>query len=278
MTGPLGTLILLPGVPHEMQALLREQVVSRITALTGPGGAVLAHRTLRTAGISESALADLLGPIEPELSPLELAYLPGLGGVDLRLLIGSEATAHATAALDAAANRLLGLLGDHCYGIDEADLAGVVVEQLRARRGRVAVAESCTGGLIGARITAIPGASDVFAGGIISYEDASKVRELGVEAELIARFGAVSEEVVTAMARGVRRRFQTDTAIAVTGIAGPSGGRPDKPVGTVWTAVAVGEEVTSQGRRFPGGREEVRARAAARALDLLRRRLSRSRA
>jgi PncC family amidohydrolase len=133
------------------------------------------------------------------------------------------------------------------------------------------VAESCTGGLVGARLTAVAGASAVFAGGVIAYDDRVKVRELGVPPELIGAHGAVSEPVVRAMVEGARRRFQVGAAIAVSGIAGPDGGSPDKPVGTVWLSAAGGERERTVQIRFPGDRQEVRTRAAQAALDLMRR-------
>ena len=160
---------------------------------------------------------------------------------------------------------------EHCYGEDGTDLAGVVLQQLRSRKTRLAVAESCTGGLLGGRITAIPGSSEVFAGGIVAYDDAVKRGMLDVSAALLKPHGAVSEEVVRAMVAGALRRFGVGAGLAVTGIAGPSGGTPEKPVGTVWLAAAFGQETRALKRIFPGDRAEIRARAAQAALDLLRR-------
>jgi PncC family amidohydrolase len=133
------------------------------------------------------------------------------------------------------------------------------------------VAESCTGGLLGSRITAVPGASEVFIGGVVAYDNVVKSGMLDVPPELLERHGAVSEEVVSAMAQGVQRQFAVDAALAITGIAGPSGGTPEKPVGTVWMAARFGLEGRALKRIFPGDRGEIRARAAQAALDLLRR-------
>ena len=132
------------------------------------------------------------------------------------------------------------------------------------------MAELCTGGLVGARLTAIPGASQTFVGGIIAYDDTVKLRELDVPRDMLARQGAVSEEVVRAMASGVRSRYGVDAALAISGIAGPDGGTPDKPVGTVWLCAQCGEECRAVRIGFPGDRGEVRARAAQAGLDLLR--------
>jgi nicotinamide-nucleotide amidase len=161
--------------------------------------------------------------------------------------------------------------GEHYYGDDATDLAAVVLEQLRHRRARLAVAESCTGGLLGARVSAVPGASDVFVGGVVAYDNVVKSGMLDVEPELLRRHGAVSEAVVRAMAAGAQRRFSVDAALAITGIAGPTGGTPEKPVGTVWLAAQLGAESRALTRVFPGERGEIRARAAQAALDLLRR-------
>jgi nicotinamide-nucleotide amidase len=167
------------------------------------------------------------------------------------------------------------LAGEHVYGEDRADLAAVLLERMRALELRLAVAESCTGGLLGSRITAVPGASDVFAGGVVAYDDTVKRELLGVPDALLKAHGAVSEEVVLAMAAGAQRRFGVDAALAVTGIAGPAGGSQEKPVGTVWLAARLGSDARALKRVFPGDRGEIRARSAQAALDLLRRLMDR---
>ena len=145
------------------------------------------------------------------------------------------------------------------------------MQQLRTRKTRLAVAESCTGGLLSGRITAIPGSSDVFAGGVVAYDDAVKRQMLDVPASLLDTYGAVSENVARAMATGALHRFGVGAGLAVTGIAGPSGGSSEKPVGTVWLAAALGGQTRALKRIFPGDRSEIRARAAQAALDLMRR-------
>ncbi len=236
----------------------------------GGGPAVVHSRMLRTTGVTESGLASALQPVLDDLSPVSLAYLPGFDGVDLRLTAWRLTAAQAAAALDEAATRLMPILGRRYYGANEADLAAVVLNALRSRGLTLATAESCTGGLVGARLTAVPGASDVFVGGVIAYADELKRGVLGVPQGLLEAYGAVSEEVAAAMARGAGERFAADAAIAVTGIAGPSGGSDEKPVGTVWLAACVGEKQHVVCRRFPGGRSEVRHRSAQGGLDLLR--------
>ncbi len=268
--------IMLPGVPSEMRGLLAEEVVPRLLTRQqreGVAPRVVLSRTLRTTGVPESAVAERVDPAEDALEPLTLAYLPSEAGVDLRLTAWSLERAEAERLLAAGAERLRGLLGEHCYGEEQVDLAAVVLELLRRRRWRLAVAESCTGGLLGGRITAVPGSSDTFLGGIVAYDDAVKTALLTVAAELLEVHGAVSEPVARALAEGAQRVFGADSAIAVTGIAGPGGGTPEKPVGTVWLAVRVGQVTRAVGRVFPGDRGEIRARSAQAGLDLLRRAL-----
>jgi nicotinamide-nucleotide amidase len=263
--------VLLPGVPSEMRGLLAEEVLPRL--LARGTGTVIRSRTVRTTGIAESALAERVAGIEEEIAPLTLAYLPSPDGVDLRVTAwGLQAPELETRLGDAAA-MLEQRAGEFGYGQDSTDLAAVVLELLRGNGATLAVAESCTGGVLAGRITAVPGASDVFLGGVVAYDDRVKSTLVAVPVELIAKHGAVSEEVVRAMADGVQQRFGSQAAMAVTGIAGPSGGSAEKPVGTVWLAVRLASETRSLKRLFPGDRGEIRARSAQAALDLLRRML-----
>src|SRR5205809_3014210 len=264
--------VMLPGVPSEMRGLLAEEVLPRL-AQRAPG-TVVRSRTVRTTGIAESALAERVGPIETEIAPLTLAYLPSTEGVELRVTAWGVREDEADRRLAAAADRLRQGAGEHFYGEDGTDLAAVVLDLLRARSARLVVAESCTGGLVSGRITAVAGASDVFIGAVVAYDNVVKSGMLDVPPELLETHGAVSEAVVRAMAEGVQRQFAVDAAIAVTGIAGPTGGTPEKPVGTVWLAARYGSETRALKRIFPGDRAEIRARAAQAALDLLRRLLA----
>jgi nicotinamide-nucleotide amidase len=263
--------ILLPGVPREMRGLLHEQVLPRLARRVPGEPRIVRSRAVRTTGMAESAIADQVGPIEPDLAPLTLAYLPSVDGVDLRLTAWDLAADEAEDRLAAGASRLRDTVGGACYGEDDADLAAVVLDLLRARAATLAVAESCTGGLLGARITAVPGASTVFLGGEVAYADAVKTARLGVPAALIGAHGAVSEQVAQAMAAGARAAFGAAGALGVTGVAGPTGGTPDKPVGTVWLAAAWGDTLRAVRVIFGGERDEIRARAAQGALNLLRR-------
>jgi nicotinamide-nucleotide amidase len=268
------TVVMLPGVPHEMRGLLAEEVLPRLAARHQRSAAVIRSRTLRTTGIAESSLAERIGEAEDHIAPLSLAYLPGPDGVDLRLTAWMVPPEEAERALDQAATLLEPRLGPHYYGRDRTDLAAVVLGMLRERELRLALAESCTGGLLGARITAVSGASATLIGAIVAYHDDVKHDRLGVPRETLKQHGAVSEPTVRGMVSGAARLFGAECAIAITGIAGPSGGSPEKPVGTVWLAAQAGDQVRTVHRVLPGDRDEVRSRAAQAGLDLMRRLLA----
>ena len=263
---------MLPGVPREMRGLLADAVVPRLAdRAAGAGAGVIRSRTLRTTSISESQLADCLHGLDAATLGGSLAYLPGVEGVDLRVTVRGHGAAESEALLDRAAALLRERAGEWIYAEGDGDLAAVVLQRCREHGWRVAVAESCTGGLLGARLTEPAGASDVFEGGVIAYDNRVKVAQLGVrEADLDAH-GAVSEPVVRQMASGVRARLGTAVGIGITGIAGPTGGSEEKPVGTVWIAVDVEGAVHARRIHAVGPRGEIRARAAQTALDMLRR-------
>ncbi len=261
---PRGIVIMLPGVPHEMRMLTEHEVIPRL----GPrfGATVVRSATLRTTGVAESTLAEAVGTVEAQLAPLTLAYLPGLRGVDLRLTAWRMAPATADAALKAGISRLRDAAGRWVYGEGDDDLAAVFLGALRGAGLHLAVAESCTGGVLGARITEVPGSSDVFLGGVICYANRLKVELLDVREETIERYGAVSEETAREMAAGAARRNGAEVAIAITGIAGPDGGTPEKPVGTVWFGYSVRGQVDAVRRSFVGTRHDIRSRACQAAL------------
>jgi nicotinamide-nucleotide amidase len=267
LEGPPGLTIMLPGVPLEMRKLLEHEVLPRVAARAS--GSVIRSLTVRTSGIPESALAERLGHVEQDIDPLTLAYLPGLEGVDLRLSAWDLTANEADRRLRSAADVLRDRAGECVYGEGDSDLAALVLQQARSSGLRLAVAESCTGGLIGARLTEIPGSSDVFVGGLIAYDNGVKQDLLGVPSPLIQEHGAVSEPVARAMAEGAARRFEVDAAVSVTGIAGHGGGSGSKPVGTVWIGCSVKDAVQTRRILFPGSRHEIRARAAQAALFLL---------
>ncbi len=271
LEGPLGVVVMLPGVPREMSGLLHEELMPRLRErMDGDVPRVIRSKMLRTTGVSESALADKLHGVDERLAPVTLAYLPSPHGADLRLTAWNVPVSEADVWLERSASVVRPLLGSWLYAEGDTDLAEVVLNGLQRAGRRLAVAESCTGGLVGERLTAIAGASAVFVGGVVAYDDAVKEAVLGVPHELLERVGAVSEEVAEAMVDGVAARFGADAAMAVTGVAGPSGGTPEKPVGTVCLAARVGEARKATTVRVPGDRDGVRQRSAQAALNLVR--------
>jgi len=271
LEGPPGLTIMLPGVPSEMRKLLEFEVGPRLAARAT--GRVVRSLLVRTTAIAESALAERMGEIEREIAPLTCAYLPGLEGVDLRITAWGLEPVEAEARLRAAADLVVERAGEHAYGEGDTDLAAVVLERARRAGLSLGTAESCTGGLVGGRITDVPGSSDVFTGAVVCYSNRLKIEMLGIAPELIAEHGAVSQVVAEAMAEGGRTRIGVDLAVAVTGIAGPSGGTEAKPVGTVWFAIATAAGTDSKRVIFLGSRREIRERAAQTALHLVNRRL-----
>ncbi len=260
-----------PGVPREMRGMVADTLVPRLRERLPQGGAVVRSRTVRTASISESAIADRLGELGRGVDGLPLAFLPGIDGVDLRLTANRWTASETDDRLNAAATTLRDRIGKFVYGEGDDDLAALMLAACAARDATIAVAESCTGGLLGARLTAVPGSSRVVQGGVIAYANDVKVRELRVDAAVIESHGAVSEPVARAMASGVRAKFGTTIGIGITGIAGPDGGTPEKPVGTVWVAIDLDGDVHAVKAVIPGDRGEIRQRAAQLALDRLRR-------
>ena len=266
--GKPGLVILLPGVPSEMRGLLRHEVLPRLASRVGDG--VIRSRSIRTAGVPESTLAERVSGIEEMVAPLSVAYLPGTQGVDLRLTAWNLPAAEADARLAAGLAEVRRLAGEWTYGEDDVDLAAVVLAEARKRGWKLATAESCTGGGVGERLTQIPGSSDVYLGGVIAYDNAVKESLLGVAHELLMEHGAVSEPVAAEMVRGVTRRLGAELGIAVTGIAGPGGGTAEKPVGLVYIATYVQGAVAVTRAVLPGDRGEIRGRAAQAALNRLR--------
>jgi nicotinamide-nucleotide amidase len=259
--------ILLPGVPRELQALFHA-VEDRIRDAFGPRLRPVRIRTLHTTGIPESVLAPRVEKAMEGVSDIEVAFLPDLEGVDVRFTARDRDEDTAEAALDAAEERLAPVLGEYRVP-GSGDVAREVVEVLTRRGWTLGLGESCTGGLVARRITDVPGASTVLLGGVVAYANPAKVRYLGVPEEVLAERGAVSAEVARAMASGAARAFEADCGVGITGVAGPGGGTPDKPVGTVHVAASVGGRVQTEAWRFSGDREAVRIRSAQAALTLL---------
>jgi len=259
-----GLVVMLPGVPFEMRMLMEQAVLPRLVARGGQ--TTIASAVLRTSGIPESTLAERIGSLEDALAPLTLAYLPSVAGVDLRLTAWDQPDDQARAQLADGIARLRATAQAWAYGEAGTDLAAVVVDQLRRRGSKLAIAESCTGGLLGGRITEIAGASDVFVGGIVAYDNRVKRDLLAVPDAMLAGHGAVSAAVAQAMAIGAASRLDASIAVSVTGIAGPTGGSEEKPVGTVWFGFTVDGSTDTHKSVFGGTRTEIRERAAQAAL------------
>jgi nicotinamide-nucleotide amidase len=267
--------VLLPGPPRELQAMFEASVKSRLAARTGGRG--LERRVIKITGRPESQVEEIAEPIYREMTKwpisVQTTILAAPGQIELHLSASAEDRPAVLRALDTAVQQLTAALGDIVFSTDGRQLPEVLGELLRSRGARIAVAESCTGGLILARLTDVPGSSAWVTGGVMAYANEVKVEQLGVPADLIAAHGAVSEPVAVAMATGIRDRLHADVGVSVTGIAGPSGGTSEKPVGTVAIAVQTPDHRADAVRtfRFVGDRQMVRLQAAQAALDMTRR-------
>jgi nicotinamide-nucleotide amidase len=266
----LGLTVMLPGVPHEVRAMTETHLIPYLLQYISVRSEPICHLLVRTTGIPESALADRIADIVQSSAPISVAFLPSFAGSDIRLTswaaFDEQTCAVRFAEIEA---KLRERLGSHIYATGLTDLSVVVGDMLRLRKLTIALAESCTGGLLGKRLTDPSGASDYFTTGFVTYANDAKQKFLGVKSETLAAHGAVSEAVSREMAQGALRAAGTDLAIAITGIAGPTGGTPEKPVGLVWTAAARGDVVKTRGFVMPGDRAEVRERAAQMALALV---------
>jgi nicotinamide-nucleotide amidase len=258
----------LPGPPPEFDAILREHILPWLRAHR-PEARPIPERICLVCGVAESDVVERLSAAGFDPAPVALAYCAAPGALEVRLT-GAPGQEAAVAERAAA---LRALLGEDVFAEGRMDLAEVVGARLRAVGGTVATAESCTGGGVGERLTAVAGASAWYRGGVVAYANDVKARVLGVDPAVLEAGGAVSEAVACQMAAGARRVFGAEYAIAITGIAGPGGGTPAKPVGTVWMAVEGPDGGRTACRRFPGPRGQVRRWAAQTALDLLRRML-----
>jgi nicotinamide-nucleotide amidase len=259
----------MPGVPLEMFGMFTEQVAPRLRQLTG-GGTVILERVLHTFGLGESTVGETIAAhMERGRNP-EVGTTVADGLVSVRVRARAATEAEALAMLDLEAQALAPLLGETHIGNDDDRLPQVVARLLAARHETLAVAESCTGGLLSKMITDVPGASAFFIEAAVTYADRAKTALLGVPADLIRQHGAVSEPVARAMAEGLRSTAGTTYALSTTGIAGPTGGTPTKPVGLVFIALAGPRGTTVAQLNLPGDRDRIRQRAALAALNLLR--------
>lgn len=260
----------MPGIPYEMQYLVDHEVVPRIREQRLDAER-LRSVTILTAGEGESTIAERIASIEDNLPPhMSLAYLPNLGTVRLRLSARGADESTLQADLDEYRGRVEAVIGDLVYGYGREDLALAVARRLQERGQTLVVAESCSGGSIASMIVGHPGSSQHFLGGVVAYANELKTALLGVPADTIAAHGAVSQATVSAMAEGARQRFEADYAIATSGIAGPDGGTEEKPVGTIWVAVAGPQGTTTKLLRAGKDRRRNITFTVLQALNLLR--------
>jgi nicotinamide-nucleotide amidase len=270
------TFIILPGVPHEMSWLMEKWVIPELqkTYKKKLGDAII-HRTLLTIGIGESTLAERIGDVKNFLEfGATLAFLPKTSGVRLRISVRDSSEKKAKAKVARIEKYIRERVDSFIYGADNETLEEKVCELLKKKKATLSTAESCTGGMLSMRITNVAGSSEVFIGGVISYDNSVKIKELAVPKEIIEKFGAVSEECAKAMAEGALKKFGPTFSLSITGIAGPGGGKKEKPVGTVWIALAEKDKSTiAKLYKFAGDRTIIRERSADSALEMLRWRL-----
>ena len=262
-------MISMPGVPFEMEAMMENYILPRISSKDNSH--YLAHRTIQTYGAGESRLMEMIRAWEDALpGNFRLAYLPQPGMVRLRISAYGESREMAMKQIDRQIKVLQGIIPDLIFGYDQDTLEAVVGILLRQKHKTLSTAESCTGGYLAHLVTSVPGSSDYYYGSVIAYSNNVKKEFLGVSEESLRNFGAVSEQVVREMAEGARKRFGTDYALATSGVAGPSGGTPEKPVGLVWIALATAQFTFTRKAMFGEHRGRNIRRSALEALNMLR--------
>ncbi len=262
---------LLPGPPREMKPMFENNVKSRLEKIAGD--VRFATRLMRVTGMGESAVDEKISPIYTQFDNPQTTILFNSSEVEIHLRAHGRTEGDAEALLDHLSLKIEEALGNSVFSFRGETMEEVVGRRLAMTEFTLAVAESCTGGLIAQRLTSVPGSSKFFIEGLVTYSNASKTRLLGVDKKLIKEFGAVSQQVARDMARGVRHKAKTDFGLAVTGIAGPDGGNEEKPVGLVYIALADDAHTEHKKLTLPGDRELIRWRASQAALDMLRRRL-----
>ncbi len=260
----------MPGVPFEMKAIMETEVLPRVVKhFKTP---VIFHKVIKTVGIGESYLSDLIQDWELSLpSHIKLAYLPSLGIVKLRLTAFGEDVNALSSDVEKELARVMPLISSYVFGYEKEELAEVVGQLLRTQQASLGLAESCTGGHLAHQFTQISGSSDYFKGGIVSYANEIKMGQLGVAASILSEFGAVSEPCIRAMAEGARKELGSTYSLATSGIAGPMGGTDDKPVGTVWIALAHPEGVITRKLQLAGTRMQNIHMTSLASINLLRR-------
>lgn len=263
------SLILLPGPPNELQAMFARQVAERLAKRSGKVRQVT--RELRVVGMPESDLDQRISQIYTKYADVQTTILAAPGEIQIHLRAWSADTQGIAHVLDEVVERISMALAENVYTTKGESLEEVVADALTLNAATISTAESCTGGLLAERLTRIPGSSNYFLGGVVSYSNELKSEWVDVPAEIIESRGAVSPEVAVALADGIRRRTRSTLGVGITGVAGPGGGTPEKPVGIVHIALADGSTPRERGLNFPGDRERVRWQASQSALDMVRR-------
>ncbi|MGH9862335.1 MAG: competence/damage-inducible protein A [Candidatus Acidiferrales bacterium] len=269
---PGKTLILLPGPPHELRPMFEEHCLPRLRPLASKQA--FATKVLKVTGLAESEVEERIGHLYREVTNPQTTLLASPGLIEIHVRATGPDTSAALRRAEELADQLDTALGDAVFSRGSETLEQVVGLYLMMRGSTLAVAESCTGGLLGERLSGVPGSSRYFLGGVVCYSNRLKTKLLDVPEALLKRKGAVSSEVAESLARSVRRRAGASLGLAITGIAGPDGGSPDKPVGTIHIALADAHRVKSVKHRFLGDRERIRWQATQAALDLVRRKLA----
>jgi nicotinamide-nucleotide amidase len=259
----------MPGVPHEMKKMMTERVIPKLKEKFQTPN--IYHRVIRTIGIGESFLAEKIATWENSLPEhIKLAYLPSLGEVKLRLTGFSNSSTHLENEIDVLVEKLKVIAGDYIYGYGDESIEVAIGKMLRQRNLTISMAESCTGGYLSHLITSVPGCSNYFLGSMVPYAYEIKMRQLGVKPEVLEKYGAVSEPTIIEMANIVRAKFNTDIGVATSGIAGPGGATPEKPVGMVWIAYSDKHQTVTKKLQISSDRAINIKMASAAVLNLIR--------
>jgi nicotinamide-nucleotide amidase len=266
-------IVLLPGPPRELQAMFEQSVLPKITTLHGRER--LTYRSLHITGITESELDSQIAPIYKQYPQVQTTILAGTRHIAIRLYRWAK-DEEDPSDLNELTAKIQAQLGDSIFSTRGEYMEEVIGRQLHESGKTLAVAESCTSGMLGMHITRVPGSSDYFRGGVLCYSNEAKMELCGVPDKLLGKYGAVSAETAEALARGVRQSLRSDIGLSITGIAGPGGGTPEKPVGLVYIGISDGKRTESRHRIMPGDRESIRERSTYLALSWLRRFLMRS--
>ncbi len=262
--------ILLPGPPKEMVPMFNNKI---FPYLKKKSNSIIKSKTLRVVGIGESSLQDMLYDFMKKQTNPTIALYAKEGEVQIRITAKSEDENHVSSIIDESITKIKEILGDSIYGYDEESLEYIINKLLQHNNKTIAIAESCTGGLVSNRLTDIPNASRSYINGIICYSNESKINMLGVKKETLINHGAVSEETATEMAKGVKEISKTDIGLSITGIAGPDGGNEEKPVGLCYIGLTLNDKISTYKCLFNGNRQKIKWLASTKALDILRKNL-----